>query len=122
MFGDNGEGCSVCGILGILGVLGNGSYALCGIGATVPDLIFGHAARDRLRDVWEKTSILVELRDGLPGRLGGICGKCLMNARCLGTCIAQNYYRRKNIWTPFWYCEEAYSKELFPVSRARSET
>jgi SynChlorMet cassette radical SAM/SPASM protein ScmF len=117
MFGHNGDGCSVCGILSILGVLGDGSYALCGIGETVPELLFGHATRNRLLDVWEKTPALVELREGLPSRLGGICGKCLLKNRCLGNCIAQNYHREKNIWAPFWYCNEAYKKGLFPESR-----
>jgi len=57
MFGPNGDGCSVCGILGILGVLANGSYALCGIGETVPELVFGHATTDRLEDVWGITHL-----------------------------------------------------------------
>ncbi len=117
MFGNNGDGCGVCGILGILGVLGNGSYALCGIGETVPELVFGHAATDRLEDVWNNTPVLLELREGLPHRFEGICQDCLMKTRCLGECVAQNYYRAKNLWAPFWFCENAYEKGLFPESR-----
>jgi SynChlorMet cassette radical SAM/SPASM protein ScmF len=117
LFGQDGDGCAVCGILGILGVLGNGSYALCGIGETEPDLVFGHAATRRLAEVWEKTPVLLELREGLPERLERICGDCLMKTRCLGSCIAQNYYRSKDIWAPFWYCEEARNQGLFPESR-----
>ena len=117
MFGNNGDGCGVCGILGILGVLANGSYALCGIGETVPELVFGHAATDRLEDVWNNTKLLEELREGLPDRLEGICGECLMKARCLGECVAQNYYRSKNIWAGYWYCEESRKRGLFPESR-----
>jgi SynChlorMet cassette radical SAM/SPASM protein ScmF len=117
MFGNNGNGCGVCGIVGILGVLGNGSYALCGIGETVAELTFGHAAKDRLEDVWNNTPVLMELREGLPHRFEGICGDCLMKGRCLGSCIAQNYYRSKDIWAPFWYCEEAQRKGIFPKPR-----
>ncbi|NIQ38082.1 MAG: SynChlorMet cassette radical SAM/SPASM protein ScmF [Proteobacteria bacterium] len=117
MLGSNGDSCGVCGILGILGVLGDGSYALCGIGESVPELVFGHATTDRLKEVWGNTPVLIELREGLPHRLEGICGDCLMKARCLGACVAQNYYRTKNIWAPFWYCEEAYGKGLFLGSR-----
>ncbi|MFA4982260.1 MAG: SynChlorMet cassette radical SAM/SPASM protein ScmF [Candidatus Omnitrophota bacterium] len=51
MYGENPSGCGTCGILGILGVLANGSYALCGIGESVPELVFGHVAKDRLEDV-----------------------------------------------------------------------
>ena len=119
MFADSGDGCGVCGILGILGVLSNGSYALCGIGQTVPDLVFGHAAADRLDDIWNNTSIIQELREGIPQRLEGICGNCLMKGICLGSCIAQNYYSAKNIWAPFWYCEQAYTQGLFPKTRMK---
>lgn len=119
MFGENGNGCSVCGILGILGVLANGSYALCGIGQTVPELIFGHASRDKLEEVWKKNPVLNEIRTGLPDRLQGVCGDCLMKARCLGSCIAQNYYSNHDLWAPFWFCKEAHDKGLFPQSRLR---
>jgi SynChlorMet cassette radical SAM/SPASM protein ScmF len=122
MFGDNGDGCSVCGILGILGVLASGWYALCGIGETVPELVFGNAATDRLKDIWNNTPVILELREGLPHRFEGICSDCLMKDRCLGSCVAHNYYRHKNIWAPFWYCEEAQKRGLFPESRLRPKT
>jgi SynChlorMet cassette radical SAM/SPASM protein ScmF len=117
MFGHNGDGCGVCGIQGILGVLADGSYALCGIGRTVPDLVFGHAAKDRLEDVWNNTPVLLEIREGLPNRLGGVCRRCVMKHRCLGSCMAQNYYRTGSLWAPFWYCERAEQAGLFPKSR-----
>jgi SynChlorMet cassette radical SAM/SPASM protein ScmF len=119
MFADNENGCGICGILGILGILADGSYALCGIGKTVPDLVFGHAVNDRLEDIWTKTPVLQELRAGIPHRLEGICRDCLMKSLCLGSCIAQNYYSRKNIWAPFWYCEEAYTQGIFPETRMK---
>jgi SynChlorMet cassette radical SAM/SPASM protein ScmF len=119
MFGDTGDGCSRCGTLGILGVLANGSYALCGIGESVPELVFGHAAEDHLEGIWKATDILNELRSGLTDRLEGICGDCLMKDICLGSCIAQNYYSKKHLWAPFWYCEEARKAGLFPDTRVR---
>ncbi len=121
MFGNNGDGCGTCGILGILGVLANGSYALCGIGETVPDLVFGRAATDLLEDIWTKTPILLELREGLPQRFEGACGSCLMKHICSGNCVAQNYYLSKNIWAPYWYCEEAHNQGLFPEARMLPE-
>jgi SynChlorMet cassette radical SAM/SPASM protein ScmF len=117
MFGENGDGCNVCGILGILGVLANGSYALCGIGETVPDLVFGHAATDPMQDIWNNTPVLVQLREGLPERLEGLCGQCLMKGVCVGTCVAQNYHRSKNVWASYWYCEDAWNRGLFPKTR-----
>ena len=117
MFGSNGDGCGVCGILGILGVLANGSYALCGIGKTVPDLVFGDASKDPLQDIWNNDPLLIELREGLPQRFEGICYHCLVKGLCLGSCVAQNYYRSKSIWAPFWFCQEAHNRGYFPESR-----
>ena len=119
MLGRHGSGCGACGILGILGVLWDGSYALCGIGGTVPDLVFGHAARESLEEVWNNSQVLRELREGMPQKLGGICGFCLMRGVCLGSCVAQNYYLDRDLWAPFWYCDQARQKGLFPQTRMR---
>jgi len=121
MFGSNGDGCGVCGIMSILGVLANGAYALCGIGEIVPDFIFGHATTDVLEEVWNNTRVLQEFREGLPQRLEGTCGDCLMKGMCQGSCVAQNYYRTKNFWAPNWYCEKAFDLGLFPESRILPE-
>ena len=114
-----GDGCHSCGVLGILGVLADGSYALCGIGETVPEMIFGHAGRTALREIWLNSPVLNEIRSGLPGRLRGICAECLLKHVCMGSCLAQNYYRRRDLWAPFWYCEEAHLRGLFPNTRLR---
>ena len=108
-----------CGIHGIIGVLANGSYALCGIGSHIPELVFGHASRDKLADVWQNNPVLREIREGLPQKLGGICSDCLMKGRCLGFCLAQNYYQARDLWTPYWFCQEAQAAGLFPESRMR---
>lgn len=57
------------------------------------------------------------LREGLPLRLGGVCGRCLMKGRCLGMCVAQNYYGAGSLWAPHWFCEQAEAAGLFPASR-----
>jgi SynChlorMet cassette radical SAM/SPASM protein ScmF len=111
-----------CGILGIIGVLANGSYALCGIGSQIPELIFGHPSRDRLAAVWRHNPVLQEIREGLPERLGGICHDCLLKKICMGLCLAQNYYQTRDLWTPFWFCQEAKAAGLFPASRMRPGT
>jgi len=117
IFTDNGGESLICRILNILGVLSDGSYALCGIGETVPELVFGHSATDRLEDVWNNTPVYLELREGIPHRFEGVCGKCLMRGSCLGSCVAQNYSRSKNFWAGNWFCEEAYQHGLFPETR-----
>lgn len=117
-----GVGCSTCGIFGILGVMASGKYALCGIGEQVPELIFGVVGKDSLEKVWRENAILKALREGLPERLEGVCGRCLMKSRCLGSCIAQNYYSKGSLWAPFWFCEQAEKAGLFPVSRLETNS
>lgn len=119
LYGESGDGCSSCGILGILGILANGNYALCGIGTSVPELVFGNVQTDRLSDVWQHAPVLKEIREGLPKRLEGVCQKCVMKQICGGRCLAQHYYTRRNLWASFWYCHEAYKAGLFPENRLR---
>ncbi|MBM4147808.1 MAG: SynChlorMet cassette radical SAM/SPASM protein ScmF [Lentisphaerae bacterium] len=106
-----------CGILTILGLLSTGHYALCGIGMQVKELVFGMAGKDNLSGIWRGSRVLGEIRAGLPQRLQGVCGRCLMNSRCLGACLAQNYYRLGSMWGPYWFCEQAEEQGLFPSTR-----
>ena len=118
MFGKEGN-CSCCNINAILGVLADGSYTLCGIGDIDPGCIFGNAAEEPLEEIWKNNSLLRELREGLTGRFEGICKDCLMKDICLGSCIAQSFYRYKNLWKPHWFCEQANERGLFPSARSR---
>jgi len=113
----NEDGGGTCGIFGILGVIASGHYALCGIGEQVAELIFGEVGKDLLAEVWQENAILKALREGLPERLEGVCSRCLMKERCMGSCIAQNYYRNGSLWAPNWFCEQAEEAGLFPTSR-----
>ena len=113
----SGDGCGVCGIFGILGVIASGHYALCGIGKQVDDLVFGAVGEDPLEMVWHESPILRAIREGLPERLGGVCGRCLMRRGCLGSCVAETYYRTGGLWDGFWFCEQAEAARLFPESR-----
>lgn len=117
IFGGTAPGCGACGILGILGLLADGSYALCGIGQTVPGLVFGQVRHTPLRQVWEQSPCLAELRQGLPRRLSGVCGLCLMQELCLGGCVAQTYEATGSFWEPFWFCRQAREAGLFPPGR-----
>ena len=117
----SGDGCSTCGIFGILGIIASGHYALCGIGEQVPELIFGEVGKDQLATVWRENAILTALREGLPARLEGVCGRCLMKERCRGSCVAQNYYSQGSLWAPYWFCEQAEAAGLFPASRLTTQ-
>lgn len=113
----NGKGGGICGIMGIIGVIATGHYALCGIGEHVPEFVFGRVGEDSLEDIWKNNAMLNAIRDGVPTKLSGVCSRCLMRGRCLGSCIAQNYYRTKDLYAPFWFCEAAEREDLFPKSR-----
>jgi SynChlorMet cassette radical SAM/SPASM protein ScmF len=120
VFGSGGGACGRCNILNILGVLSDGSYAMCGIGETLPELVFGHVEENPLENVWNDNALLRELRDGMPHRLEGICRDCLMKHLCFGSCVAQNFALNKNLWKANWFCEEAMGIGLFPLSRLES--
>jgi SynChlorMet cassette radical SAM/SPASM protein ScmF len=111
------RGGGTCGIRQILGVLASGMYALCGIGTTVEEMSFVKAGKDSLKQVWYEYAILEKIRNDLPGNFTGVCGRCLMKEMCLGSCIAQNYFRTASIVSSFWYCDVAEKHGLFPVIR-----
>lgn len=120
MFEAGRAGCARCTIFEILGVLGDGSYALCGIGETIPELVFGNARQDRLAEIWRAAPMLMRVREMIPGHLKGVCAQCLLRNRCLGHCTAQNYYVTHDLCAPFTMCQEAFEQGFFPASRLRA--
>lgn len=113
----NGDGCSVCGIKTILGLLADGSYALCGIGVNLPELVFGTAGKGDLGSIWREHPLLAQIRTEIPSGLRGVCGSCLMKSVCLGACIAQNFYRTRNLYDSHWFCSGADKEGFFPKVR-----
>ncbi len=121
LFGPQGE-CGRCGIYTILGVLHDGTYALCGIGTSIPELCFGNAGTSHVKDIWLHTEALDVIRKRLPKGLKGICARCLVRNVCLGHCVANNYYAGKDLLAPNELCEEALSAGVFPLSRLASSS
>lgn len=111
------ENLGVCGIHTILGILPAGQLAMCGIGESIPELCFGQLAQDNLAKVWATHPMLVDLRKTVPGRLEGVCARCLMRESCRGNCVAQNYRETKRLASPYWFCLHAEAAGAFPVSR-----
>jgi SynChlorMet cassette radical SAM/SPASM protein ScmF len=109
-----------CGIMTILGLLSSGELSLCGVGVTVPELVYGHIERDDLRDVWCDSPGLVELREKVPSQMEGICGACLHRDLCLGSCIAHNYHSTGRLNAPYLFCQRTEEMGLFPPSRLRN--
>ncbi len=107
----------VCSIRHILGILASGHVAMCGIGMETPDLCYGRLGKDHLQDIWRQHPMLLKLRADIPDRLEGICSECLFRQRCMGCCVAENYFATGRLTAPFWFCAQAASAGLFPAHR-----
>lgn len=114
------EGSSTCGIFGILGILATGHLAMCGIGTQVPELCYGRLGEDPVAQVWTSHPTLVELRRQLPSEMEGICADCIFLDRCLGHCVAENYFIDQRLTAPYHFCQAVAQNGLFPASRRRS--
>jgi len=108
-----------CTVRNILGLLAGGELSICGIGITVPELIYGHMDRDSLRDVWCNSPGLVQLREQVPAKLQGTCAQCLHRDLCLGACVANNFHSAGRLNAPYQFCHLADGLGLFPESRKR---
>jgi SynChlorMet cassette radical SAM/SPASM protein ScmF len=111
-----GKHRGMCGIHNILGVLGSGHYALCGIGQTVEELVYGTLGDDIVK-LWNQNEMLKRLRTELPNELQGVCAKCIHKMGCKAHCVANNYFEYNSLNESFWFCTEAYRAGLFPESR-----
>ena len=105
-----------CSILNTLSLLSTGEYGLCGMSANHPELVFGQVG-DSLERIWREYPLLQTLRAGMPNRLEGICGHCIMKNSCMGHCPAESYLRTGSFWNPYWFCEFAEHAGLFPIGR-----
>jgi SynChlorMet cassette radical SAM/SPASM protein ScmF len=110
-----------CGVLRILGILGNGDIALCGIGRTCPELVYGKLGRDSIREIWFSNPTVLRLRKALTDldSLPSPCAKCLFVAVCRTGCVANNYTESGSLIAPTWLCAEADRRGLFPTKRAQ---
>jgi SynChlorMet cassette radical SAM/SPASM protein ScmF len=110
-----------CGVLRILGILGNGDIALCGIGRTCPELVYGRLGRDSIREIWFSNPTILRLRRALMDvdTLPSPCSKCLFVRVCRTGCVANNYCESGSLVAPTWLCAEADRRGLFPAGRAQ---
>ena len=106
-----------CWILNILGVLANGDYSICGIGQAANELRMGNLFRDSISEVWKYDPLLNGLRQSLPWKLEGICNHCIFKFQCLGACRANAFIVSKDLYAPYFLCQELYETGLFPESR-----
>lgn len=119
-----GGRCSICGIKNIIGVLSDGSISMCGIGFLNEKLIFGNLKDDpaAIKDIWKSSPMLQKIREGVPSKLEGICGMCVLKNMCLGDCRAEVFHNTGSVTAPYWFCQEAYDSGLFPSTRLMPRT
>ncbi|MBN2305621.1 MAG: radical SAM protein [Anaerolineae bacterium] len=108
-----------CRIRHILGILATGEMSVCGIGTTVPELVYGHMDRDSLREVWCTHPAIQKLREDIPVNLEGICRECLMLDTCQGHCVANNFLASRRMNAAYAFCQRADDLGLFPSTRRR---
>jgi len=124
--GRSGGSCGDCGVRGILGILGTNHYALCGIGSTCPEFIYGQLGKDGVRDIWLTNPTILYLRRALADvdSFPGICARCIFARTCRTGCVADNYVQSGQLIATEWMCTEAVRRGVFPTARAqrRSET
>jgi len=116
-------GTSDCAVVGILGILGSGDIALCGIGQTNPELVYGKLGRDNIRDIWLHHPTILGLRKDLSDHVQypGICHSCIHAKVCRTGCVASNYLNCGIMVSPNWLCEEADRRGQFPKNRIKSD-
>jgi len=116
-----GGSCGDCGVRGILGILGTNHYALCGIGATCPEFLYGQLGKDSVAEIWLTNPTILHLRRALADvdNFPGICARCIFARACRTGCVADNYTQTGQLLAPNWMCTEAVRRGLFPASRAQ---
>ena len=117
----SGASCGDCGVRGILGVLGTNQYALCGIGSTCSEFVYGRLGKDSVRDIWLSNPTVLHLRRALAdvGSFPGICVRCIFARTCRTGCVADNYVRTGQLIATEWMCAEALRRGVFPSARAQ---
>jgi SynChlorMet cassette radical SAM/SPASM protein ScmF len=111
------DGGGNCNLFNILGILSSGELALCGIGTQEKELVYGRLGKDSIGELWKSSPGLNKLREWIPDKLEGICGRGMFKPRCLGSSIAQNYHSGKRLNAPFWFCQAADEVGLFPANK-----
>jgi SynChlorMet cassette radical SAM/SPASM protein ScmF len=107
-----------CNITSTLGILADGTISICGMGRYARDFRFGKLGEDNLAEVWMNHPTLKLIREGIPSRLRGICGRCVVRSACLGHCRIENEnVTLESFFEPFVTCAELDRLELFPGSR-----
>ncbi len=112
-----------CGVDHILGILGSGAIALCGIGRTMPELVYGKLGEDSIRNIWLNHPAVVRLRNDLMdfANYPELCRNCIFMRKCRTGCVVQNYSNFGRLLWPHTMCLEANESGRFAASRKKKQ-
>ncbi|MEO1084186.1 MAG: radical SAM protein [Acidobacteriota bacterium] len=111
---DNVLGCRTC-QFPLLGVLPNGDITICALSRDNDSIYYGNTKKDRLKEIWVKTR-MDYLRSSYVAAesLTGICGDCIWQKTCKGSCRAWAYEQGGSFDAPFPLCARLDEEGEFP--------
>ena len=113
--GRNKTHCSTSCAFPTLGVLNNGNVSICAITRADSDVIFGNITEDRLLDIWHSARLDIMRKTYLEAEgLTGICGDCIFQKECKGSCRAYAFEESGDFNAPHPLCAELESRGGFP--------
>jgi SynChlorMet cassette radical SAM/SPASM protein ScmF len=110
-----------CGVDHILGILGSGDVALCGIGRTIPEFVYGNLAKISIRDIWLNHPAVLKLRHDINDfeNYPELCRNCIFMRKCRTGCVVQNYSNFGRLIWPHALCLEAQAAGRLKESRKK---
>lgn len=108
-----------CPVRNLIGVLPDGTFSLCGVGFSRADMAWGRYPGTSVREAWENSPVLREIRNSLPEELTGVCSKCIHRDSCIGRCVVANRETSGSLRSPDILCETAFREGLFPETRLK---
>jgi len=98
----------------ILGIEANGDVAPCDGFFPYKEMIVGNVKTEPIKEIWEKSPILKELRSIRLKDMKGVCAKCIYLEYCAGGCRAAAYNKYRDLTMPDPACQNLYDAGLFP--------
>ncbi|HOP26193.1 MAG TPA: radical SAM protein [Candidatus Sabulitectum sp.] len=119
---DRLAGVGYCPVRNLIGVLPDGTFSLCGVAFSRPEMAWGRYPEVSLSDAWARSPVLTEIRNKLPDDLEYPCSMCIHKTSCIGRCIVNNYETSGSLFASDLFCKKAMNEGLFPETRLiRSE-
>lgn len=98
----------------ILGIEANGDVAPCDGFFPFKEMIVGNVREKSIKEIWEESPVMKELRAIQPSDLKGVCAKCKYLEYCAGGCRAAAYNTYHDLTMPDPACQRYYEAGLFP--------